>query len=287
MRAAVLIGMNNVVSLSSIDWSAAWFATLRPLAVQMLAEQPGEEIGQHADWREAANQRAKQMSLLNHRGLPIRFIAPEQTPDDLAYEACISHTGQVPTRNNLHDFFNALVWLRFPAIKRALNAAQAAAIARHGIQSSRGHLRDAATLFDENGALLVVRDDPVGTAMINALRDHDWQTLFVYCRREFHAGCEVRLFGHALCEKLTRPYKAIAAHAWCVRADASYFQLAPEEKLRWLDEQVAAQLQQRGDSWLHPTQFSPLPILGIPDWWPQQDAAFYQDATVFRNRPQR
>jgi len=28
--------------------------------------------------------------------------------------------------------------------------------------------------------------------------------------------------------------------------------------------------------------FSPLPVFGIPGWWPQQDEAFYEDAFVFR-----
>ncbi len=28
--------------------------------------------------------------------------------------------------------------------------------------------------------------------------------------------------------------------------------------------------------------FTPLPVLGVPNWWPDQDAAFYADASVFR-----
>ncbi|HBZ06685.1 MAG TPA: DUF3025 domain-containing protein, partial [Massilia sp.] len=28
--------------------------------------------------------------------------------------------------------------------------------------------------------------------------------------------------------------------------------------------------------------FTPLPVLGVPGWWPEQDAAFYADTSVFR-----
>ena len=56
--------------------------------------------------------------------------------------------------DNLHDFFNGLCWLRFPQAKSRLNAIQAGEIARDGVGKQRGAVRDAATLFDENGALL-------------------------------------------------------------------------------------------------------------------------------------
>jgi hypothetical protein len=28
--------------------------------------------------------------------------------------------------------------------------------------------------------------------------------------------------------------------------------------------------------------FTPLPVLGVPQWWPGQDDDFYADVTVFR-----
>ena len=35
---------------------------------------------------------------------------------------------------------------------------------------------------------------------------------------------------------------------------------------------------------LSTADFSPLPVLGVPGWWPNQDQTFYQDLTVFRPR---
>ena len=129
---------------SGIDWSRPWYGAVLAAAQSVLA---------HGNWREALNAEAKQRGLCNHRGLPLRFITQEELPEGIAYEAHISATGKVPTRENLHDFFNALVWLSFPQIKRQLNALQAAQIATLGIGKSRGPARDAATIFDENGPI--------------------------------------------------------------------------------------------------------------------------------------
>jgi hypothetical protein len=59
-----------------------------------------------------------------------------------AYEEFIGATGCVPTRDNLHDFFNGLVWQSFPLVKRQLSALQAAQIAVAGVGKIRGPARD-------------------------------------------------------------------------------------------------------------------------------------------------
>ena len=84
----------------------------------------------------------------------VQFVPSTRLPAGEAYEAFIFRTGMVPTRDNLHDMFNGLVWWLFPRAKRRLNELQAAAIAAQGVGSVRGPLRDALTLFDENAALL-------------------------------------------------------------------------------------------------------------------------------------
>jgi hypothetical protein len=58
---------------------------------------------------------------------PQRFVAqtPQLLADGLHYEQRIAQHGAIATRlGNWHDLFNALIWLRYPAIKRALNAQQ-------------------------------------------------------------------------------------------------------------------------------------------------------------------
>lgn len=197
----------------------------------------------------------------------------------MAYEEFIGATGQVPTRDNLHDFFNGLVWLTFPSIKRQLNALQAAQIAQDGVGKSRGPARDAATIYDENSALLVVRDNAEGAALVEALRSHRWREAFVERAAMFGRDAEAWLFGHALMEKLVAPYKAITAHARVVLAGDHYWALDDAGRRAWLDRDEAARLAGEG---LGKGGFTPLPVLGIPGWWPQQDDAFYADDTVFR-----
>ncbi|WP_460841889.1 DUF3025 domain-containing protein [Noviherbaspirillum agri] len=217
------------------------------------------------------------MDLRNHRGLPIQFVPQAHLPPGMAYEEFISTTGGVPTRENLHDFFNALMWLSFPKIKIQLNALQAAEIekaAQRPKAGIRGSVRDAATIFDENAALLVVRD----AKWIQTLRAHQWGEMFLTQRNDFEHDCEVWLFGHALMEKLVSPYKAITSHAWGIPGDNSFYEMTEDRKRNWLDEYLASRLGYDFAT----SNFSPLPVLGVPQWWSGQNDAFYADKSVFR-----
>lgn len=203
-----------------------------------------------------------------------RFVPQAELPAGEAYETFIARTGCVPTRDNLHDGYNGLVWLTQPALKTRLNALHAAAIAREGIGPRRSALRDALTLFDEFGAWIEVpaaaggtpghatadttRDD-VRAAFSDALRRRDWQDLFVVHRARW-CDATVHLVGHALLEQLAvAPRKGLTAHVIVGHPLA-------------LDEAAWAA-----------KPFDPLPVLGIPGWWPaNQDPAFYDDAAVFR-----
>ena len=127
----------------AIDWDAPWLAPLRDLRAH---------VGR-ADWRAALSAEARCRGVATAGGLPVDFVAPDDA-GAAAYEAHIAATGRVPTRENAHDLFNALAWLAFPLTKAALNARQAAELARDGVRGSRGPVRDAATLIDESGLLL-------------------------------------------------------------------------------------------------------------------------------------
>ena len=258
-----------------VDWSAPWLAAVRAVGMQ---------VASCSDWRAELNRLSGLAQLTNHNRRAIRFVPQEELPSELSYEAYIHATGHVPTRENLHDFFNALIWLTFPGIKAQLNALQAAQIARLGIGKSRGPARDAATLFDENSALLAVTENVDGHALVQALRSHQWSQVFVGQREQFSTLAEVVLFGHAILEKLVRPYKAITAHTLVCWVDAGFHELTFIEKKAVLDRQIAQQLTALE---LIPSVFSPLPVLGVPGWWPNQDVGFYADSSVFRPERQR
>ena len=242
----------------SLPWEAPWFAPLAGWGPGLPAP---DAAGTFPDDLPDA---------LNRLGpLPVRFVPQSALPDGTAYEQFIFDTGSVPTRTNLHDAFNGLCWHRFPQTKLGLNRLQAAEIARAGVGAVRGPLRDALTLFDENAALLQAPPE-----LWEALLARDWQRLFLD-QRGLWAQSRLVVFGHALLEKLVSPYKSITAHVlrWPVPpglgADLSAWDA-------WLAQAVSADR-------LQAKPFTPLPVLGVPGWWPANaDPAFYADTTVFR-----
>lgn len=190
----------------------------------------------------------------------VRFVSQSELPAGEAYEAFIARTGCVPTRDNLHDLFNGLVWLSYPQTKRRLNSLQAQQIALLGTAGPRGTIRDALTVFDENAAIV-----QAPASLVDALRRRDWYTLFVEQRPQWQSA-QLILFGHALLEKLMQPRKAITAHVWL--ADAID------------DETVASSVTSER---LSAKDFLPLPVLGVPGWWAaNEEPGFYDDAEVFR-----
>lgn len=198
-----------------------------------------------------------------------RFVPQSALPDGMAYERFIFDTDQVPTREGLHDFFNGLVWMRFPTTKRLLNRLQAAEIAQVGVGPVRGALRDALTLFDENAVLLQAPDE-----LWQALIARDWQRLFVDLR-PLWARARVVLFGHALLEKLAAPYKSITGHVYCEPVPL----LLGDDLAAW-DTWLSARLNAVE---LAAKPFTPLPVLGVPGWWAaNEDSDFYADVGVFR-----
>lgn len=259
-----------VAALAGIDWSRPWF---QPFAAQGAALAAAVQGG--ADLRALLDARAGQLGLRNARGLPLRFISQHALPEGSAYEAHIHATGEIPTRDNLHDFFNALTWLHFPQAKRVLNQIQAEVIAREGVQTTRGGVRDAATLFDENAVLFVSADQD----LVDALKGFAWQRLLVESRPAWGRACMVVPFGHALLEKLVQPYKSVTAHAWVLP-------LAPQQAAGpSLDAMLAQSLATaaKAGALRGGRSFAPLPVLGIPGWCNDNaEPGFYADTAVFR-----
>ena len=239
--------------LPALDWRQPWYA-------------PWREAGEPVAAAIAAG--AAPHEALNARAAPVRFVPQDALPPGTAYEQFIFDTRQCPVRPGLHDFFNALVWREFPHSKTALNRLQAQEIARAGVQGRRGAVRDAITVFDENGALL-----QAPAALWRALEARAWRELFVDLRPLWRQA-RLRIFGHALLEQLAVPRKALTAHVW--RADAAMDSGAEADS--WLAGHCTAQV-------LAGKPFTPLPVLGVPGWCAEnENFSFYDDSLVFRPR---
>jgi hypothetical protein len=235
-----------------LDWSAPWLAACRV---------PGEVVAERVTGGMPVHE-----SLNQAPGNPVRFVAQDALAPGVAYEEHIFSRRECPTRDNLHDFFNGLCWLTFPQAKARLNALQAGQIRLRGSAAPRGPVRDAITVFDENGALLCAPDP-----LWQALLARDWRRLFVDLR-PLWAQAWLVIFGHALLEKLVAPRKDMTAHVWCMPA--------PEGGPAVLDGWLAGQLT---EARLAAKPFTPLPVLGVPGWWAaNQNFSFYDDSLVFR-----
>ncbi|SAL14376.1 membrane protein [Caballeronia sordidicola] len=265
-------GSRAMPGFDDIDWSRAW---LSPLAHRGQRWQKAA-LESYPAYLSTLNADARTEPRMTGRDKPLSFIAQDQLPAGASYEGHIAATGCVPTRHNLHDFFNGAMWFQYPRIKAALNARQAAEIDALGIGPIRGAARDALTLFDENAVLLACADP----ALAAALRAFDWRAVFIGHRTAWGRACEARIFGHALLEKLIAPYKACTGHAWIVEVEPAYFLAADTERRAILDREVSERLKTEAIS---SRCFTPLPVLGVPGWWPENEAhSFYDDPRVFR-----
>ena len=244
--------------LNGVDWRHPAYSAVAQL---------GKNVATAANPVEMLNRHAVAASINTSSGAPVRFVGADDAPAGTAYEVHIAQTGRVPTRANRHDLFNALVWLSFPRTKARLNALQAATIARDGVGGERGALRDAATLLDENGVIVLTCDGTVE----EDLRARRWQQLFIGRRADW-LHIRVIVFGHALLDKLVSPYKAITGHALPLS-------LPSDTPVDELDRVLAETVDER----LIPAAFVPFPLLGIPGWCDANaEPAFYHDDSVFR-----
>ena len=263
--------------LEAIDWSAPWLAHLR---------EKGEFAAQQAHEK---NIDAPLHETLNHcLTSPVGFVPQSSLPSGVAYEQFIFDTQQCPTRDGLHDFFNALFWDQFPRTKARLNQLQTEQIVLQNAQlgsvtqrgAVRGSERDALTVFDENGALFIAPPE-----LWDALIAMDWQRLFVTLRPLWQ---QARLipFGHALLEKLVQPRKPITAHVYMAQFTIKNIAVEAENTA------ATAKFYSHLDTWLATNlsadylaskPFAPLPVLGVPNWCSDnEDLDFYNDETVFR-----
>ncbi|MBT8047297.1 MAG: DUF3025 domain-containing protein [Xanthomonadales bacterium] len=233
---------------------------------RLLAELPGSGFPD----AESLN-RLLPAGLVSANDAPIQFVPSESLPD-VDYERHIFRAGEVSTRkHNWHDLFNALVWCRFPQLKVTMNALHFDQLQREK-PGRRGKLRDALTLLDESGVIVAGSD----MSLLTALASRDWQSAFVAQRSGWAEAVQVFVCGHAILEKFLSPYKSITAHALLVYCSAP-------PALHDLDRMLAALVSDPG-VFSSTADLSPLPLMGIPGWWPRggQNQDFYDDADVFR-----
>ena len=219
-------------------------------------------------------------AVTNARGTALRAVEPEGA-GALSYENRVFERGELEVHErHWHDFFNVLAWSAYPRCKAALNArhVQAAGDVGSGAAGNRGRVRDALTLFDENGAIVVASD----ADLLDDLRAFRWKTLFWDKRDRVRRAMRVFVVGHALLEKALAPYVGMTAHALLFRCEASDI-AAPGEQLIAHVDALAARRISDPRALETPHELAPLPVLGVPGWWPANEREdFYDDTRYFR-----
>jgi Protein of unknown function (DUF3025) len=268
----------------TIDWQQPWWHTYRDIGADTWRViQAGHPVHVALNAARAGAKTAMAAPPLGSWTLPTSlpfFAPPDDAPDTTPYELHVRRTGRVPTRDNLHDFFNGLVWLCHPRWKARLNQLQAEHITQHGVQATRGPLRDALTLFDESGAVL-----RLPTPVARDLHARDWSAAFL-AQRDAWSADSVVIVGHALLEQLTvAPRKGLTAHAlWMEPLDEGVSKRESASLQQPTHPAGGSPLSLGAAQWAR-KPFAALPVMGVPGWAPSQNAAFYADATVFRPPP--
>lgn len=222
--------------------------------------------------------------IVTRSGKPICFVYQRKTKRTLEeqYEARIYLTGEVQTRiHNWHDLFNALVWITFPNTKAELNQLHYQALTQEwqDRERRRGSLRDAATLFDESGVVVVCNDNN----LIKLLEDFDWKSLFWTQREALKKRMKFFIFGHGLYEKALNPYVGMTGKGAVFSVDADFFNQSLAVQLASIDRILANFIRQQLTA---TSDLRPIPVLGYPGWSPDnKNEAYYDNRDYFRPRP--
>lgn len=216
------------------------------------------------------------VKLLNLPSKTMRFI--EQVDDSRYYEQIIFEDKCVPTRAcNWHDFYNACIWRLFPNTKRALNQIHMDEISQFGL-TPRTPRRDRVTHFDECGMILAYSNSMVA----EALSAHQWKEAFITHRMAWGKSVGAYVFGHANYEMMMHPHVGLTGKWLGVEVEDSFWDLPLIEQYQCLDAGVL-DYAQGPDSFTRKQDLKPLPLLGIPGWWAENELPeFYDNTQYFR-----
>ncbi len=217
-------------------------------------------------------------------GHPINYVSQDVAVDVFAkrYEPRIYLEGEIQTRTqNWHDLFNALVWLTFPCAKAMLNQQHYRALLQElqANETRRGPLRDAVTLFDESGVVVVSSH----TRLSQMLRDFEWKALFWEQRALLGAHMKFFIFGHGLYEKALNPYIGMTGKGVVLNVGADFFSQSLRKQLQEIDVMLVDFI---GQDLSVSTDLTPVPVLGYPGWsLDNSDSRYYDNHCYFRTRP--
>lgn len=192
------------------------------------------------------------------------------------YEPRVYLKKELQTRTyNWHDYFNALIWLKFPNTKKILNKLHYNQATQRPEGSNRSILENRITQFDECGAIVITNN----SKMLDLIKNHQWQELFIDNHKEFENNLRCVIFGHAMFEKAINPYIGMTCHCILLE-DQDLLNDINNDNYENIDAKLTNIWENQISS--NPQKFNALPLLGIPGYWPVQNSAFYSNTDYFR-----
>ncbi len=218
--------------------------------------------------------------VVNAHGLRVRFVpqAPKSTDFRDGFEPRAFIKGEVQLRPlDWHDLFNALAWMTFPTAKAVINARHFESLSA-GQTGNRPPARDALTLFDEEGVVVISSD----AGLLELVREFRWKELFWKRREQVRTRMRFFLFGHGLYHKALDPFVGMTGKAVLLKVPDAFARLPLNCQIAEADRLLAAHVWDR-TRMSHGRELSPLPVLGVPGWWGgNEEEGFYENTGYFR-----
>ncbi len=214
------------------------------------------------------------------------FVRHDARLSAVQYEQFVHQNNAVPTRDgSLHDLCNALVWHRFTRTKYALNQAHIEDLSCSEVQADkdvpkhpdRSRRRDALTLIDETGVVVAAS----GLNLYELNKRHQWSQWFENHRESYGRRWQVWVVGHGLLEQLTNPYIGLTGKSVHLSVSPDLFHASEAEQAMEIDRKLADAIAD-ADRFATPASLPPMPVLGVPNWHPDQSSAFYANQDYFR-----
>ena len=221
--------------------------------------------------------------IVTRSGKSVRFV-PQQfgkQNQEEKYESRIYLSGHIQTRaHNWHDFFNAIVWQVFPRSKSKLNEIhyQAQLTELEKNINNRSRIRDAATLFDESGIIVLSSSN----TLIQLLESFEWKELFWKHRENVLSSMLFVVYGHGLYEKALNPFTGMTGKGIVFKVEHNYFSKTLSDQLLLADIMLESLLSQ---TFFSSAYLTPIPLLGYPGWVRENESElYYDDKRYFRDR---
>jgi hypothetical protein len=128
--------------------------------------------------------------------------------------------------------------------------------------------------------MVVVSSD---AGLLELVREFRWKELFWNRRDVVRLRMRFFVFGHALYQKSLAPFIGMTGKVVLLKVPADFAEQSLQRQIAATDRLLAAHIWDRQHMG-HGRELWPLPVLGVPGWWPANEhEGFYENTGYFRS----